>query len=318
MEPDLKLCVVDKRLIAESIVLLELHAVGAGLLPAFTAGAHLQLDLPGGLSRAYSLCNDPEERHRYQLAVHLDPMSRGGSRAVHENIHQGDLLQARGPTNLFALDEAAPHSVLVAGGIGITPMLAMARRLQHLGRSWELHYANRKPARCAFREELTVGPLAACSRLYFDDAEPARQLDLDRLLGAPRAGAHLYVCGPAGLIDTALSTARAMGWGEERLHSERFSAQPLEVAGARAFKLVLVRSGLTLDVPADRSVMSVVHEAGVDLPASCEQGVCGTCITDVLEGRPDHRDQCLDEAMRERCFTPCCSRSLDSVLRIDL
>lgn len=218
----------------------------------------------------------------------------------------------------LALDETAPHSVLIAGGIGITPVLAMARRLQHLGRSWELHYANRTPARCAFHEELTAGPLAACSRLYFDDAGPAQQWGLDRLLQAQRAGAHLYVCGPAGLIDKALSTARALGWDGERLHSERFSAQPVEAASARAFTLILVRSGLTLEVPADRSVMSVVHEAGVDLPVSCEQGVCGTCITDVIAGRPDHRDQCLDEALRERSFTPCCSRSLDDVLSIDL
>lgn len=314
----LSLHLADKRQIAESIVLLELRAPDGAALPPFTAGAHLQLQLPGGLTRAYSLCNDPAERHRYQLAVHLDPASRGGSRAVHGQLAVGDRLAVRGPANLFALEETAPHSVLLAGGIGITPLLAMARRLQHLGRSWELHYASRHAARCAFREELASGPLAARSRLYFDEGGPAAPLDLEALLAAPRAGAHLYVCGPAGLIDTALSIARARGWGEDRLHSERFAAEPAPQAGDRAFRLVLVRSGLTLEIPADRSVASVVQAAGVDLPLSCEQGLCGTCITDVLAGRPDHRDQCLDEALRERCFTPCCSRSLDAELRIDL
>lgn len=318
MDSELKLRICDRRAIAESVVLLELRDPDGGELPAFTAGAHLQLQLPGGLSRAYSLCNDPSERHRYQLAVHLDPASRGGSRAVHEQLAAGDLLAVRGPTNLFTLDETAPHSVLVAGGIGITPLLAMAHRLQHLGRSWELHYASRHPQRCAFREELASGPLAAGSRLYFDAGAAAGPLDLEALLAAPREGAHLYVCGPAGLIDKTLSVACAQGWDPPRLHSERFAAAPVQEGAERAFRLVLVRSGLTLEVPADRSVASVVREAGVDLPLSCEQGVCGTCITDVVDGRPDHRDQCLDESMRERCFTPCCSRSLDAVLRIDL
>jgi vanillate O-demethylase ferredoxin subunit len=313
----LNLHVVDKRLIAESIVLLELQASDGAELPAFTAGAHLQLELPGGLSRAYSLCNDPAERHRYQLAVHLDPASRGGSRAVHTSLAIGHSLQVGAPRNLFALDETAPHSVLVAGGIGITPMLAMARRLQSLGASWELHYANRTPTRCAFREELTTGPLAAGSRLYFDDAPAGERLEIARLLAGSPAGSHLYVCGPAGLIDLTLATAQSLGWNAGRLHSERFVAAP-PASGERAFTLVLVRSGLTLEVPADRSVMSVVHAAGIDLPVSCEQGVCGTCITDVISGRPDHRDQCLDDALREQCFTPCCSRSLDAVLSIDL
>lgn len=318
MSPALNLHVVDKRLIADSIVLLELQAAGGGELPEFTAGAHLQLQLPGGLSRAYSLCNDPAERHRYQLAVHLDPASRGGSRAVHEAVAIGSALQVCVPRNLFALDESAPHSVLVAGGIGITPMLAMARRLQSMSASWELHYATRTPARCAFREELTSGPLAVASRLYFDDAPASERLDIARMLAAVPDGAHLYVCGPAGLIDSMLATAQARGWEAGRLHSERFVAAPVVAVGERSFKVVLVRSGLTLDVPADRSVMRVVHAAGVDLPVSCEQGVCGTCITDVISGRPDHRDQCLDKALREQCFTPCCSRSLDDELHIDL
>lgn len=315
MNTQLKLRVAEKKAIAEGIVLLELISCDGADLPAFTAGSHLQIELPGGHSRAYSLCNDPAERHRYQLAVNLDAASRGGSRAVHEAIHAGDTVEAREPNNLFALEESAPHSVLFAGGIGITPMLSMVRRLQALGSRWELHYSTRSASRCAFLDELTTGELAKQSRLYFDDGA---RLDIRKALAATQEGTHLYVCGPAGFIDAVLGAAKNLGWSEERLHSERFSAQPVEASGNQAFKLVLERSGLTLDVPADRSVMSVLLEAGIDLPFSCEQGVCGTCITDVLEGRPDHRDQCLDEGMRQQCFTPCCSRSLDGLLRIDL
>lgn len=318
MNTCLSLQVADKQSIAEGIVLLELTAPDDRELPPFTAGAHLLLHLPGGLVRAYSLCNDPAERHRYQLAINLDPQSRGGSRAVHEQLAVGDLVSVQGPSNLFPLDLEAPHALLFAGGIGITPVLSMARQLQAQGRSWSLHYVTRSPERCAFREALTTGPMASSSRLYFDSETVDQRLDLARAIGAAPQGAHLYVCGPAGFIDATLAAAREQGWVEARLHSERFAATAPVVQGERRFTLKLERSGLTLEVPPDQTAMAVMLEAGVDLAFSCEQGICGTCITDVLEGRPDHRDQCLDEETRVTSFTPCCSRSLDDCLRIDL
>lgn len=318
MNPSLTLCIASKRLIAETIVLIELQNPEGGELPAFTAGAHLMLDLPGGLSRAYSLCNDPAERTRYQIAVNLAPDSRGGSRAVHELLQTGQRLSVSMPRNHFPLlEESAHHTVLLAGGIGITPLLAMARRLQVLGRSWELHYSTRSPARCAFQAELEASPLASRTRLYFD-AGPGTPLDVKALLTRAPAGSHLYVCGPAGLIDHALALGRDAGWPEAHLHSERFGMKLAPQARDRSFRLVLARSGLTLQVPAEQTVMHVLREAGIDVPTSCEQGVCGTCITDVLEGRPDHRDQCLDEGLRATCFTPCCSRAVDDTLTIDL
>ena len=318
MNTCVSLRLAKKQSIAEGIVLLELTAPDGRELPPFTAGAHLLLNLPGGLSRAYSLCNDPAERHRYQLAINLDPRSRGGSRAVHEQLAVGDLVSAQGPNNLFPLDSEAPHALLFAGGIGITPVLSMARYLQAQGRSWSLHYATRSHDRCAFHETLTSSPLASSSHLYFDDGAANRRLDLAQTIASAPAGAHLYVCGPTGFIDAALDAARAQGWAESRLHSERFGATAPVAVAERRFTLKLERSGLTLEVPPDQTAMAVMLAAGVDVPFSCEQGICGTCITDVLEGRPDHRDQCLDDETRAMSFTPCCSRSLDDCLRIDL
>lgn len=317
MTSSLTLSIASKRLIAETIVLLDLQHPDASELPAFMAGAHLLIDLPGGLSRAYSLCNDPDERRRYQIAVNLAPDSRGGSRAVHELLQMGQRLSVSLPRNHFPLEESAQHSVLLAGGIGITPLLAMARRLQALGRSWEMHYSTRSPARCAFKTELETGPLAPRTRLYFD-AGPGTPMDVKTLLTRASADSYLYVCGPAGLIDHALALGREAGWPSAHLHSERFGLEQAPQSGTRAFRLVLARSGLTLEVPPDQTVVHVLREAGIDVPTSCEQGVCGTCITDVLAGRPDHRDQCLDEGLRTTCFTPCCSRAMDDTLTIDL
>lgn len=312
-----QLRVVAKRKIAQSIVYLELEALdGSDLLP-FTAGAHLQFELPGGYSRAYSLCNDPQKRDRYQIAVNLDPASRGGSRAIHEVVQVGHLLKVQGPKNFFPLDESAHHSILVAGGIGITPLISMALRLSAIGKSWELHYATRSKDRCAFYDELQFAPFAGRTHHYFDEGT-GEKLNIHKTIESAPLGAHLYVCGPTGLIDLSLNAGKEAGWDSQRLHCERFSAAPVVESSKRTFKLVLARSGLTLSVPPERTAMSVILEAGIDLPTSCEQGVCGTCITDVIEGNPDHKDQCLDEAMRASSFTPCCSRSLDETLVIDL
>lgn len=304
--------------VAETVIQFDLVAPNGESLPPFTAGAHLRVQTPGGPVRAYSLCNDPADRARYQIAVHLEPASRGGSEAMHLRLHEGDLLMVAHPENHFPLHEQAPHTLLIAGGIGITPLLAMARRLHSLGASWALHYGARNAARCAFADVLQTGPWADRVHLHFDDGSAGGPLDVPTLLAQAPIGSHAYVCGPAGLIDRVLDTGRALQWPAERLHHERFAANPQPAAEARSFRIVLAHSGLTLEVPADRSVAAVVQAAGVDLPLSCEQGLCGTCITDVIDGAPDHRDQCLSEQDRARCFTPCCSRALSDTLTLAL
>lgn len=312
----LRVRIAHKRAEAEGVCSLELHSQDGELLPPFEAGAHIDLVLPG-VVRQYSLCNDPAERHRYLVGVLHEPQSRGGSRCVHEQLREGDALQISHPRNLFPLSPEAPHSVLFAGGIGITPILAMAEQLAREGRSFELHYAVRSASRAAFAERLRAASYAARVRLHVDTAgRPA--LDFASVLRDAGEASHLYVCGPRGFIDAALAGARRLGWAEARLHTEYFSAAPH--APGDAFDLVLARSGRVVRVAAGQSAVAALGDAGVEVPVSCEQGICGTCLTPVIEGEPDHRDSFLtpEERSRNDCFTPCCSRAKTARMTVDL
>lgn len=307
------------RLEAEGILGLELVAADGAELPPFEAGAHIDLHLPNGLIRQYSLCNDPRERHRYRIAVLRDAASRGGSQAVHELLRIGQRLSIGAPRNLFALDEQAPRSLLLAGGIGITPLLAMAWRLHALGADFALHQCVRTARLAAFAERLASAPFAARTHLHRDDVSAEQKLDLPALLAAEPANSQLYVCGPSGFMDYVLNTARVQGWAEERLHREYFAA-PEGEGGGGTFTLRIASSGQELRVPEDRSALEVLEEAGFDIPVSCGQGICGTCLTRVLDGQPEHRDLFLsnEERARNDQFTPCCSRARSACLVLDL
>ena len=307
---------------AEGICSFEFVSTSGVPLPPFDAGAHIDVRVPGGLGliRQYSLCNQPGERHRYLIGVLNDPSTRGGSRAMHEHLHEGDTLWIGTPRNKFPLHNSARHSILLAGGIGVTPMLAMAESLAGLGSSFELHYSCRTPARMAFGARLKEGPFSDAVSLYFDDGPQDRRLDLKALLKSPNAGTHMYVCGPAGFIDSSLAAAAANGWPSEQVHFESFSARAAVEGKEQAFDVTLKRSGRTVHVPADKTVVQALAANGIDVPVSCEQGVCGTCITPVLQGVPDHRDVYFtpaEHAKNDR-FTPCCSRSKTSCLVLDL
>jgi vanillate O-demethylase ferredoxin subunit len=305
---------------AEGIRSFELAAADCSALAAFEPGAHVEVHLPRGLVRAYSLCPEPAQAGRYLIAVLREPASRGGSAAMHA-LQAGDRLQIGTPRNLFALVPAAGQSLLFAGGIGITPLLAMAEHLQRRGEPWRLHYCARSASRMAFAERIRGGALAEHSQLHFDDGGPEQKLDLDRDLGPQRPGVHVYVCGPAGFMDFVLSGASARGWPDEQLHREYFSAPvPADAAGDTPFEVQIGRSGITCTVPAGRSVVDVLAERGIEIPVSCEQGVCGTCVTRVLDGVPDHRDAFLTDAEHaaNHCFTPCCSRARSARLMLDL
>lgn len=307
------------RLEAEGILGLELVAADGAPLPPFEAGAHIDLHLPNGLIRQYSLCNDPREQHRYRIAVLRDAASRGGSQAVHELLRIGQRLSISAPRNLFALDEQAPRSLLLAGGIGITPLLSMAWRLHALGADFALHQCVRSGKLAAFAERLAAAPFAARTHLHRDDGDAAQKLDLPALLAAEPPSSQLYVCGPNGFMEYVLDSARAQGWAEERLHREYFAAPEAE-SGGGAFTLRIASSGLELQVPEDRSALEVLEEAGFDIPVSCGQGICGTCLTRVVDGQPEHRDLFLsdEEKARNDQFTPCCSRSRSACLVVDL
>lgn len=297
----------------------ELIRVDGQPLPAFTAGAHIDVHLPGGVIRQYSLCNHPEERHRYLIGVLKDPASRGGSSSLHEQIQPGARLFISEPRNLFPLALQARRHLLFAGGIGITPILAMAEHLAQNGAAFELHYCARSLERAAFVERLRQAPYADRVFLHFDEA-PETALDTARVLAAPSEDVHLYVCGPGGFMQHVLDTARAQGWQDACLHREYFAAAPTDTRADGSFAVKLASSGQVFEIPKDRSVVQVLESHGIEIPISCEQGVCGTCLTRVLEGVPDHRDMFLTEA-EQACndqFTPCCSRSKTPLLVLDL
>jgi vanillate O-demethylase ferredoxin subunit len=306
---------------AEGICSYELVSADGTPLPAFTAGAHIdvhiEVDGGPGLVRQYSLCNPPHERHRYVIGVLRDPGSRGGSQAMHEQIHAGTALTISTPRNHFPLMDA-PRSVLLAGGIGITPLLAMAETLSAQGKQFALHYCTRSPERTAFRERLLSAPYAAHVRFHHDSVQP---LDLPALLAALERDTHIYFCGPAGFIDHVKASAAAAGWPPEQLHLEYFgAAAAVPIDGDQPFEVKLKSSGKCYTIPPGVTVLRVLNDAGVFVPASCEQGVCGTCLTHVLDGVPDHRDLYLTEAEQAAndIFAPCCSRSKTASLLLDL
>ena len=297
----------------------ELTRVDGQPLPAFTAGAHIDVHLPGGVIRQYSLCNHPEERHRYLIGVLRDPASRGGSSSLHEQILPGARLFISEPRNLFPLAAQARRHVLFAGGIDITPILAMAEHLAQTGAAFELHYCARSLERAAFVERLRQAPYADRVFLHFDEV-PETALDTARVLTEPGEDVHLYVCGPGGFMQHVLDTARVQGWQDTCLHREYFAAAPTDTHADGSFAVKLASSGQVFEIPKDRSVVQVLESHGIEIPISCEQGVCGTCLTRVLEGVPEHRDMFLTEA-EQACndqFTPCCSRSKTPLLVLDL
>ena len=319
----LSLRVARKTIEAEGIASFELVPADGGPLPAFTAGAHVDVQVPGGPQRPYSLCNDPAETHRYVIAVLDEPASRGGSRGMHERVHEGDMLQVGAPRNLFPLAPGAARHLLLAGGIGITPILAMAWQLGREGAEFELHYCARTPQRAAFAGPLAEAAFAERVHLHFDDGAPAQRLDIAAVLAAQPAGTHLYVCGPNGFMDAVLGAARDAGWADERLHREVFApalAPASDEAGDRGFEVQLLSTGQVVEVPAGCSVVRALEAAGVFVPTSCEQGVCGTCLTGVVEGVPEHRDSYLtpEEHAAGDQFLPCCSRARSARLVLDL
>jgi vanillate O-demethylase ferredoxin subunit len=313
--------VARKTVEAEGICSFELVDPNGESLPSFAAGAHIDVHLPGGLVRQYSLCNDPRETHRYCIAVLHEPESRGGSKAMHLEIDVGDRLTIVGPRNHFELAPRTEHALLLAGGIGITPILSMAEALHARGAAFQLHYCSRSAARMAFADGLRAAPYAAGVRLHLDDGGADQALDLDRVLDAAPPGTHLYVCGPQGFIGAVLAAAQRRNWTSDRVHREYFAAPDAEPNAAdKAFEVVLARSGLRVVVDAGRSVVRALADAGVCVPVSCEQGVCGTCLTRVIDGVPDHRDAYLTPEEREAGdqFLPCCSRARGERLVLDL
>jgi vanillate O-demethylase ferredoxin subunit len=308
---------------AEGIVSLDLRPVEGEALPAFTAGAHVDLHLANGMTRSYSLVNSQVETHRYVVAVQLDARSRGGSSYVHQALRCGDVLTLAAPRNNFPVDEQAHRTTFFAGGIGITPFISMAQRLNALHKSWTLHYFARDLAKAAFldrlRELVREGP-GAGMKLHVGTSPDETRAIIEAAVAGEPLSAHFYCCGPSGMIAAFREVAQARPAGT--IHVEHFSAgkSPAAAEAADAFTVFLSRAQREVSVPAGRSILEAVRDAGIDVQYSCEQGVCGACETRVLEGEPDHRDLVLSEAEHAagRSMMICCSRAKSARLVLDL
>ena len=303
---------------AEGIISIDLRSPQRQDLPAFEAGSHIDCYLPNGMVRSYSLLNDCSERHRYVLGVLKDSKSRGGSKAMHEQLRVGMRLDISSPRNNFALHEEAVHSVLVAGGIGITPILCMAKRLQTLGKSFEVLYFARSRMHAAFVED--VEALGANVHFHFDDVQGGPP-DLKALLAARHAsGTHYYACGPAVMLDAFEASCQSLGY--VNAHIERFAA--VEVAASsdaqQRYTVELKRSGKVIEITPALSLLAALQEAKADFMTSCEEGICGSCETRVLEGIPDHRDSVLSpaEQAENRVMMVCVSGCKSERLVLDL
>jgi len=305
---------------ADDIASFELVDPAGEPLPRFTAGAHIDVEIAPGLVRQYSLCNDPREQDRYLIGVLREPASRGGSATLVDTVEPGALVRTSEPRNHFALDPSATRVVLMAGGIGITPILCMAEHLATRSTPFELHYCTRSRARAAFLERIARSPFSNWTRFYFDDAPGSLSLDLNETLKQPGPGDHLYVCGPNGFIEAVLGEAVRARWRHEQLHKEFFTPTADSPRADDAFEVEIASTGTRFTVPANRSVLDVLLANGIEIPMSCEQGVCGTCVTRVLNGVPDHRDMFMtdEEHARNDQFTPCCSRTKSDLLVLDL
>jgi vanillate O-demethylase ferredoxin subunit len=293
--------------------------VPATTLPAFTAGAHIDVHLPGGLLRSYSLLNDPQETHRYRIGVNRDAHSRGGSRHMHEQLRTGAVLTISTPRNLFEMDESSAFNVFIAGGIGITPMLSMIARSQALGTPWRLHYAARTRQHAGFLDVLAAyqGQPGAEVQLNFDQESGGRMLDLNAVIAALPEGAHVYACGPQPLL-AAYEQATA-SLPPARVHREYFAAKEAAATDG-SYTVTLARSQRTLQIQPGQTLLDGLIAIGAEPTFSCQQGICGTCEVRVLEGTPDHRDMVLTEAEQaanDRMMV-CCSGAKSVRLVLDL
>jgi ferredoxin-NADP reductase len=318
----LRLTVLETRAETDRIVTLALAAPDGAPLPGFTAGSHIRIDLPDGGDRTYSLVSADAATDTtvgvpaYRLGVQLEPESRGGSRYMH-GLVAGDTLVASHPKNDFPVRDHASAAILIAGGIGVTPMVSMAAELRRAGRPFVFHYTGRSRELMAFVAEIeAVG--ADAVRIYCDD-DPERRLDLAATIAASPADAHIYVCGPRGMIEAAREIAHEYGFSKDRVHFELFT-QHDHLAGDQPFEVEVASSGQVFVVAADQSIIDALEAGGLDLLYDCRRGDCGICQTQVIAGTPDHRDVILtdEERASNSVMQICVSRAKTPRLVLDL
>jgi phthalate 4,5-dioxygenase reductase component len=317
-EPDaLALLVTGKREVARAIWLFDLQSLDGEALPQFEPGAHLLVRVPAGLLRRYSLCSAPSDRTRYQIAVKHETAGSGGSGSMIEDLRPSDILSASPPANYFALDRASTHSLLIAGGIGITPILAMARHLRAQDAPFELIYCARSAEAAAFLDVLAAPEFADRTTIHYDGGDPAASLDFHARLAEHPAGAHVYCCGPRPLMESVRDATRH--WPSGTVHFEDFGTGATEAAGTdvSGFRIRLARSGEVLTVGANETILAALRRHGLDVPSSCEAGTCGTCRVGLLAGAADHRDLVLNDDEHVSAIMVCVSRARSEELTLD-
>ena len=317
VRPALTLAVTRKAQIADDVFLFELRDPDGGILPAFDPGSHITVTTPVGQKRRYSLCNDPAEHDHYDIAVKRETNGRGGSMSFTSDVKEGDRVAIEPPANDFAMSAKEPKRyVFIAGGIGITPIRAMIRHLVAAGKSnYELYYFTRTASMMAFRDEFGDAALAGKVVLHHDNGDPAEAYDLWPVLDEER-GAHLYCCGPKGLMDAVRDMTGH--WSDSAVHFEDFVGATATRLDDVAFAVKLARSGATIEVPPGTSILDALRRHGHALPSSCESGTCGTCRTAYLAGEPDHRDLVLSDKEKRGEIMVCVSRARSAELTLDI
>ncbi|MES2363607.1 MAG: PDR/VanB family oxidoreductase [Pseudomonadota bacterium] len=316
-EPDFfQLRVVQKKSLAGGIYLFELRHPDGAALPAFTAGAHLTVQVPAGMRRNYSLCSNPADGDFYQIAVKRDASGRGGSVSMADEVHEGDLLTVSAPRNNFELHPRAGKFLFIAGGIGITPILSMMRHLKTQGKDqFRLIYCTRDAGSTAFLDELSGPEFAAHVQLHHDHGDINNALDFWPVFETP-GNAHVYCCGPRGLMDAVADMSGH--WPSGAIHFESFGVDASVYAANTAFSVRLQKSGTCVPVAADQSILEALRAAGLRVPSSCESGTCGSCRTGLLSGEAEHRDMVLSDEEKPNNIMVCVSRAKSAELVLDL
>ena len=312
--PFMRLVVAEADWAAQDIRRLELRAADGADLPEFTAGAHVEVEVPGGLIRKYSLANDPAERDRYVIAVKREAEGRGGSMAMADSVTAGDTINVSAPRNDFPLVPSPAGYTLIAGGIGITPILSMARHLKATGGRFKLYYLTRAPETTAFLDQLRQPDFRGLVTVHHDGGDPAKAFDLWPVLEKPKG--HVYCCGPRGLMQAVRDMTGH--WSSTSVHFEAFQDAVKAAPDDKPFAVTIKSTGQRIDVPVGTSILEALRGAGLPTKSSCESGTCGSCKTILISGDVDHRDLALTDTERANHIMVCVSRARTGDLVIEL
>jgi len=312
--------IVAKKVVeSHNMMSFELVDAEGGDLPPFSPGAHVDVTIPGGYVRQYSLCNSSSERNRYVIGVWKDANSRGGSVALHETVNVGDRLTISLPRNRFRVPKNTKRAILLARGIGVTPVLSIADHLKARGIPFELHYVYALMSPVAFQALISASNFADDTNYYFEASQENRLLDAAAVLTDQPDDTQLFICGADWWMDPIVNVAKQKGWSEERIHIERFTAKLAAPVLDTVFEVKIASTGAVYEIPGDKTVTAFLEEKGVKIPTSCEQGLCGTCKVKALEGEIDHRDKRLSPELRaEGYFLACVSRGKSGQIVLDL